>query len=77
MDEVAATGQSIAVTRNGRPVAELPPIERPVREFFGRDHGKIVVHGDLDALRMALVACHRPQDAAWLHAARDFALPQH
>ncbi len=52
MDEVAATGETITVTKNGRPVAELRPIERPVRDFFGRDRGKIVIHGDLDDFEM-------------------------
>ena len=47
MDEVAATGDTITVTKNGRPVAELRPVERPKRGFFGRNPGKIVIHGDL------------------------------
>ena len=50
MDEVAATGETIIVTKHGRPVAELRPVERPRRGFFGRDHGKIVIHGDLEGL---------------------------
>ena len=52
MDEVAATGETITVTKNGRPVAELRPVERPRRDFFGRDRGKIVIHGDLDDYKM-------------------------
>lgn len=52
MDEVAATGETITVTKNGRPVAELRPIERPRRGFFGRNRGQIVIHGDLDDYKM-------------------------
>jgi prevent-host-death family protein len=50
MDEVAATGDTITVTKNGRPVAELRPVSRPRRDIFGRD--KIVIHGDLDDAKM-------------------------
>lgn len=52
MDEVAATGETITVTKNGRPVAELRPVERPRRGFFGRNRGQIVIHGDLDDYKM-------------------------
>ena len=52
MDEIAAIGETITVTRNGRPVAELRPIERPARDFHGRDRGRIVIHGDLDDFEM-------------------------
>ncbi len=50
--EVTATGETITVTRHGKPVAELRPIERPTRGFFGRNHGRIVIHGDLDDVEM-------------------------
>lgn len=52
MDEVAATGETLTVTKNGRPVVELHPVTRPKRGFFGRDRGKIVIHGDLDEVKM-------------------------
>ena len=52
MDEVAATGETITVTRNGRPVAGLRPIERPVPGFSGRNRGQIVIRGDLDDFKM-------------------------
>ncbi|MFZ1431471.1 MAG: hypothetical protein WAS21_32515 [Geminicoccaceae bacterium] len=29
-----------------------PSMNVPVRDFFGRDRGKIVIHGDLDDLEM-------------------------
>lgn len=52
MDEVAATGDTITVTKNGRPVVEVRPIEQPKRGFFGRNRGQIVIHGDLDDFKM-------------------------
>jgi prevent-host-death family protein len=52
MDEVAAKGETITVTKHGKPVAELRPIERPRRGFFGRNRGRIVIHGDLDDFKM-------------------------
>lgn len=52
IDEVADTGETITVTKNGTPVAELRSVERPVRDFFGRDRGRIVIHGDLDDFKM-------------------------
>lgn len=52
MDEVAASGETLTVTKNGRPVVELRPAIRPKRGFFGRNRGKIAIHGDLDEVRM-------------------------
>ena len=49
MDEVAATGREIVITKRGRPVAQLRPI-RPVRKsLFGRDRDIIKIHGDITA----------------------------
>ncbi len=36
MDEVAATGDTLTVTKNGRPVVEVRAVERPRRGLFGR-----------------------------------------
>ena len=52
MDEVAATGDTITVTKNGRPVVEVRAVERAKRGFFGRNRGQIVIHGDLDDFKM-------------------------
>ena len=52
MDEIAASGETLTVTKNGRPVVEVRPVERPKRGFFGRNHGQIVIHGDLDDYKM-------------------------
>jgi prevent-host-death family protein len=47
MDEVARTGQSIVITKNGRPVAELVPHKRHMRSPFGVWKGSVVVAGDI------------------------------
>ena len=48
MDEVARTGRTIVVTKNGKPVAELRPY-RPLsaKSLIGLHKGKIRVTGDI------------------------------
>jgi prevent-host-death family protein len=48
MDEVARTGRSITVTKNGRPIAQLCP-HRPPRapSLIGLHKGQIEVEGDI------------------------------
>ena len=49
MDEVAETGEEIVITKRGRPVARLRPLQRTREAPFGRDRDIIRVHGDIDA----------------------------
>ncbi len=48
MDQVARTGQTIVVTKNGKPVAELrahrPP---PAKSLIGLHNGRIGIRGDI------------------------------
>ena len=44
----ATAGEEIVITRSGRPVARLVPIE-PSRPVFGVDEGRFVVPDDFDA----------------------------
>ncbi|MCE2525941.1 MAG: type II toxin-antitoxin system prevent-host-death family antitoxin [Actinomycetia bacterium] len=46
MDEVAATGEEIVITKNGRPVSALVPYRRKPATFFGRDRHSIRIRGD-------------------------------
>lgn len=48
MDEVARTGETIRVTKNGRPVAELGPV-KPAKPAspFGWHKGRIKILGDI------------------------------
>jgi len=48
MDEVAASGDTLVITKNGRPVAELKPYQQPrEKNLFGIWKGKIEVIGDI------------------------------
>lgn len=48
MDEVRAKGTRIVITKRGKPVAELVPVEKeaPV-DLFGCMKGTAIAHGDL------------------------------
>jgi prevent-host-death family protein len=48
MDEVARTGKTIVVTKNGRPVAELRPHRAPrAKSPIGLNKGRIRILGDI------------------------------
>ena len=47
MDEVAATGGEIVITKNGRPVSRLTPYREKPKSLFGIDRDKIVILGDI------------------------------
>jgi antitoxin (DNA-binding transcriptional repressor) of toxin-antitoxin stability system len=48
MDEVAVTGETITVTKNGRPVVEVRAAVRLKKSLYGRNRGRIQIVGDLD-----------------------------
>ena len=47
MDEVAASGEEIVITKNGRPVSRLAPYREKPKSWFGRDRDIIQIHGDI------------------------------
>lgn len=48
MDEVARTGKTIVVTKNGRPVAELRPYRAPrAKSLIGLHKGQLKILGDI------------------------------
>lgn len=48
MDQVARTGETIVVTKNGKPVAELRPHRLPrARTLIGLHKGQVRVLGDI------------------------------
>ncbi len=47
MDEVARTGKSLLVTKNGKPVAELRPHRAPTRKVSGVWKDKLLIKGDI------------------------------
>ena len=47
MDEVAATGEPVLITKNGVPVAELVPARRKPKSIFGSMKGSVTYMGDI------------------------------
>lgn len=55
MNEVAETGETIVVTKNGQPVTQLGPVVSRVTTLAGAHKGQIAIRGDIVA----------PVDAPW------------
>jgi prevent-host-death family protein len=47
MDQVERTGEPIVITKNGRPIAQLGPLERRPDSLFGAHRGLIEIKGDI------------------------------
>jgi len=47
MDEVQSKRQAVLITKRGKPVAKLVPVEKEKDEIFGFFKGKIKVTGDV------------------------------
>jgi len=50
MDEVKATGIPLVITKRGKPVASVVPVEekdKPFRPLHGRSKGQIKILGDI------------------------------
>jgi prevent-host-death family protein len=48
MDEVREQRRPIVITKRGKPVARLVPVEEPAREpIFGRMRGSVTILGDI------------------------------
>ncbi len=47
MDEVAATGEPVVITKHGVPVAQLIPAVRKPETLFGALKGSILYMGDI------------------------------
>jgi prevent-host-death family protein len=47
LDEVAASGQSVVITKRGRPVARVAPIAPLHRPLRGSWKGRIKIKGDI------------------------------
>jgi len=47
MDEVAAKRQAVVITKRGKPVAKLVPVEKEKDDIFGFYEGKIKITGDV------------------------------
>ncbi len=47
MDEVAASGQAVVITKNGKAVAKLGPVAAQKRSILGLHKGQIEILGDI------------------------------
>ena len=47
MDEVAASGEEIVITKNCKPTARLVPYRQRPKDWFGADRGKLEILGDI------------------------------
>lgn len=47
MDEVRATRRPVVITKRGRPVAKLVPVEEEMPSLYGRLKGTVTIHGDI------------------------------
>ena len=61
MDEVAASGREIVITKNGRPVSRLVPYREKPQMPFGRNHDRIRILGDIVS----------PMPAEWFEGPED------
>jgi prevent-host-death family protein len=49
MDDVQATGEPVIVTKRGRPVVKVVPVESEKNDLFGFMAGKFKIVGDIEA----------------------------
>ena len=49
MEDVRSTKRPLVITKRGKPVAKLVPIDEPKDDFIGRLKGAFEIVGDLDA----------------------------
>jgi prevent-host-death family protein len=47
MDEVQATKKAVVVTKHGKPVVQIVPIEEKPSDFFGCMQGSVRIIGDI------------------------------
>jgi prevent-host-death family protein len=47
MDEVARTGKTMVITKNGKPIAELGPHQPKTRNARGILKGELIINGDI------------------------------
>ena len=47
MEEVAATGEAVLITKNGVPISKLIPASRTPETLFGALKGSALINGDI------------------------------
>jgi prevent-host-death family protein len=54
MDEVQARRETVLITKRGKPVAKLVPVEEQTDDLFGFLRGKVTIVGDVVSPAMQL-----------------------
>lgn len=49
MESVRKTKQPVLITKRGRPVAKLVPVDEPPIQFLGRLEGIVKIMGDIES----------------------------
>lgn len=49
MEQVHTTRQPIVITKRGKPIAQLVPVDEEIPSIFGRMRGTLTIHGDIVA----------------------------
>jgi prevent-host-death family protein len=49
MDEIQATGEPVIVTKRGKPVVKVVPVESEKDDIFGFMAGKFTIVGDIES----------------------------
>jgi len=49
MDDVQATGEPVIVTKRGKPVVKVVPVESETDDIFGFMAGKFTIVGDIES----------------------------
>ena len=49
MEDVRSTREPLIITKRGKPVAKLVPIEEPTDDFIGRLKGVMRIVGDIES----------------------------
>jgi prevent-host-death family protein len=49
MDEMAKTREPVVITKRGKPIARLMPMEEPPHSMFGYMKGTVTIQGDIVA----------------------------
>jgi prevent-host-death family protein len=49
MDKVCATGETVVITKRGKPVAKLVPVKSDVDDIFGFMKDQFTIVGDIES----------------------------
>jgi len=72
MDQVEKTREAVVVTKRGKPVAKLVPVEeRPTKKLFGCMAGSVSIAGDIVSPQTEEWFVESGRDASLYHAGKQ------